>query len=121
MNELINGLLVLTHHEILKRGISLRTELAADLPRILGDRVEFQQVVLNLLLNAIEATSEMTEGPRELLLTSQTQGPDQILIAVRDSGVGIERGKEEQIFTPFVTTKAGGMGMGLPGKRCVGW
>jgi PAS domain S-box-containing protein len=119
MNELINGVLVLTHHEVLKRGVSLRTELAADLPQIMGDRVQFQQVILNLLLNAIEATSEMSEGPRELLLTSQAQRPDEILIAVRDSGVGIDPGKAEQIFNPFVTTKGGGMGMGLPISRSI--
>jgi signal transduction histidine kinase len=119
MNELINGVLVLTHHEVLKRGVSLRTDLAADLPQILGDRVQFQQVILNLLLNAIEATSEMSEGPRELLLTSQAQSPDEILIAVRDSGLGIDPGKVEQIFNPFVTTKAGGMGMGLPISRSI--
>ncbi|MCU1261724.1 MAG: hypothetical protein JWO80_4609 [Bryobacterales bacterium] len=119
MNELINGVLVLTRHEVLKRGVSLRTELAADLPWILGDRVQFQQVILNLLLNAVEATSEMTRGPREVLLTSQALGPDQVLITVRDSGVGIDSGKEEQIFSPFVTSKAGGMGMGLPISRSI--
>ena len=79
----------------------------------------YKQVILNLLLNAIEATSESSQGPRELLLKSRAQAPDQILIAVRDSGVGIDPGNEEKIFAPFVTTKTGGMGMGLPISRSI--
>ena len=117
MNEVINEVLVLTRHEVFRRGISLRTELAADLPGIAGDRVQLQQVILNLLLNAIEATGAMSEGRRELLLTSQGGAPDQIVVAVRDSGVGIDPGKEDQLFKPFFTTKAGGMGMGLSISR----
>lgn len=119
VNELINGMLALTSHEVLKRGISLRTDLAGDLVPIVGDRVQLQQVILNLLLNAIEATSESSQGPRELVLKSRAQAPDQILIAVRDSGVGIDPGNEEKIFAPFVTTKAGGMGMGLSISRSI--
>ena len=90
INDLIDEVLVLTRHEILRHGVSLRTELADHLPAIIGDPVQLQQVVLNLILNAIEATSARSEAERELLLTSKSQGPDQIVITVQDSGVGID-------------------------------
>jgi PAS domain S-box-containing protein len=117
INELIDEVLVLTRHEILRHGVSLRTELADGLPAIIGDPVQLQQVILNLILNAIEATSARSEAERELLLTSKSQGPDQIVITVQDSGVGIDPRKADQLFEPFFTTKPSGMGMGLSISR----
>jgi PAS domain S-box-containing protein len=117
INELIDEVLVLTRHEIVRHGVSLRTELADGLPAIIGDTVQLQQVILNLILNAIEATTARSEEQRELLLTSQSQGPDQIVITVQDSGVGIDPRNVDQLFEPFFTTKSSGMGMGLSISR----
>jgi two-component system sensor kinase FixL len=117
MNALIGETLTLTHHQILKHGILLRTELEAGLPAIQGDPVQLQQVILNLILNAIEATSAQSVGPWELRLSSQSHGPDEIVIAIRDSGMGIDPGNIDQLFKPFFTTKAAGMGMGLSISR----
>jgi signal transduction histidine kinase len=117
INKLIDEVLVLTRHEILRHGVSLRTQLADGLSAIIGDAVQLQQVILNLILNAIESTSARSEEQRELLLTSQSQGPDQIVITVQDSGVGIDPGNVDLIFEPFFTTKSSGMGMGLSISR----
>ncbi len=117
MNRVIDEVLTLTRHEIRRHGIQLRTELKTDLPAITGDPIQLQQVVLNLIMNAIEATSARSEGQRELLLTSESQGKDEIVIAVRDSGVGIDPRNLDQLFKPFFSTKAGGMGMGLSISR----
>ena len=113
MNELVNDVLMLTNHEIRRHSVSLRTELAPELPRVRGDSVQLRQVILNLVMNAIEATSAAPEGPRELIVLSQKQPPDAVAVAVRDSGVGIEPAHIDQIFRPFFTTKSSGMGMGL--------
>src|SRR5439155_48489 len=79
--------------------------------------VQLQQVMLNLIMNAVEATSSRSEGQRELFLTSESHGTDEIIIAVRDSGVGIDPRNLDQLFKLFFTTKAGGMGMGLSISR----
>jgi signal transduction histidine kinase len=117
MNGVIDEVLTLARHEIGRQGVQLRTELEADLPAITGDPVQLQQVMLNLIMNAVEATSARSDGERELLLTSESHRPNEIVIAVRDSGVGIDPRNLEQIFKPFFTTKAGGMGMGLSISR----
>jgi PAS domain S-box-containing protein len=113
INELVNEVLMLTNHEIRRHGVSLRTELAPALPPVRGDSVQLRQVILNLVMNAIEATSAAPGGPRELTVLSQKQPPDAVAVAVRDSGVGIESANIDQIFKPFFTTKSSGMGMGL--------
>jgi PAS domain S-box-containing protein len=117
MNGVIHEVLTLTSHEIGRHGVQLRTELEAGLPAITGDPVQLQQVMLNLIMNAIEATSARGEGERELLLTSESQRKDEILIAVRDSGVGIDPRNLDLMFKPFFTTKTSGMGMGLSISR----
>jgi signal transduction histidine kinase len=113
INELVNDVLMLTKHEIRRHSVSLRTELASELPPVRGDSVQLRQVILNLVMNAIEATSAAPEGPRELTVLSQKHAPDAVAVAVRDSGVGIEPAHIDQIFKPFFTTKSSGMGMGL--------
>ena len=118
INELIGEVIALTHHEILRKGIPLQTELATGVPPIVGDRVQLQQVILNLIMNGIEAMSSGSEGPGELLVRSHMQGPEQIvIITVRDSGVGIDRRSLDQLFHPFFTTKPAGMGLGLSISR----
>jgi signal transduction histidine kinase len=88
-------------------------ELAADVPPVLGDRVQLQQVVLNLVMNGVEAMASVADRPRELVIRSRQHESDKVLVAVQDSGIGIERENLEKIFEPFYTTKSQGMGMGL--------
>jgi hypothetical protein len=94
-------------------GISVRTQLAESLPVIQGDRVQLQQVILNLLINAIEAMSGMSEEPRELLISTRDTETDGVLVAVRDSGPGIAPESVDRLFESFYTTKPTGLGMGL--------
>jgi PAS domain S-box-containing protein len=112
INETIIETIALTRSEMKQHGILLRTELANGLPDIWGDRVQLQQVILNLIMNAIEAMSEVSEEPRELLITS-VDGPDGVTVSVRDSGPGLKPQSLDQLFDPFFTTKPAGMGMGL--------
>jgi signal transduction histidine kinase len=88
-------------------------ELAANVPPVLGDRVQLQQVILNLVMNGIEAMSDVTDRSRELLIRSVQHESDQVLVAVQDSGIGIDRENLEKVFTAFYTTKSQGMGIGL--------
>jgi signal transduction histidine kinase len=117
LNELIQEVLALTRHEILRSAVSARTELADDLPAVPGDRVGLQQVILNLVMNAIEATRMIAQGPRELVISSQRRGPDQVVIAVSDSGIGFDPNNLSRLFNAFFTTKPDGMGMGLSISR----
>jgi C4-dicarboxylate-specific signal transduction histidine kinase len=91
----------------------VRTELADSVPPVRGDRVELQQVILNLVINAVEATSALTEGPRELQIVTGRIEPDHALIAVRDTGPGLAPAVEENLFKAFHTTKPNGLGLGL--------
>jgi PAS domain S-box-containing protein len=113
LNEIISEVMTLASSEAVRNRVSVLTQLAEDLPLIHGDRVQLQQVMLNLALNAIEAMSALDEGPRELTITTAMNGPRAVLVAVRDSGPGIAPENIERLFEPFFTTKARGMGMGL--------
>ncbi|MEA3026313.1 MAG: hypothetical protein QOF91_1598 [Alphaproteobacteria bacterium] len=113
INEMILETITLTRGEIERHSILLRTELADDVPQILGDRVQLQQVILNLIVNAIEAMSESNEGPRELLIRSEIELPDGVMVTVRDSGPGLKPESLNRLFEAFYTTKPAGMGMGL--------
>jgi len=99
--------------------VALRMELAADLPPVLGDRVQLQQVILNLVMNGAEAMASVADRPRELLIRSRQHEPDKVLVAVQDSGMGIDRENVEKIFNAFYTTKSQGMGMGLAISRSI--
>ena len=92
-------------------------DLAADVPPVLGDRIQLQQVILNLVMNGIEAMDTVTDRPREMLIRSCEHESDQLLVAVQDSGIGIDRANLGKIFTAFYTTKSQGMGMGLAISR----
>jgi signal transduction histidine kinase len=97
----------------------VRTELAANLPRVVGDRVQLQQVVLNLLLNGMEAMHAVVGRPRELVITTHSEANDHIRVAVQDSGSGIDPQLGDRMFDAFHTTKRDGMGMGLSISRSI--
>jgi signal transduction histidine kinase len=117
VNELIREMIVLLRSEASRYSISIRTELAEDLPKITADRVQLQQVFMNLMLNGIDAMKE-TSGGSELAIKSETSD-DQLLISVSDTGVGLPPVQADQIFTAFFTTKDHGTGMGLPISRSI--
>jgi PAS domain S-box-containing protein len=119
INQAIEEVVHLTEHEALGKGVVLRTELAGDLPFVLGDRVQLQQVLLNLIINGVEAMSSVANGPRELLVYSRLYESNQVLVGVQDSGIGIEPENLKKIFDPFYTTKSQGMGMGLAISRSI--
>ena len=119
LNEAIQEVVGLVQSEIQKSGVTLQMELADDLPQILGNRVQLQQVILNLVMNGIEAMDTVTDRPREILIRSCEHESDQLLIAVQDSGVGIDSQNLEKIFDAFYTTKPQGMGMGLAISRSI--
>ena len=112
INEAIREVIVLTRGEALKAGVAVQMQLAEGLPLVQGDRVQVQQVLLNLILNAVEAMSSVDDASRELSI-STGRGADGILIAVRDSGPGIDPEHVERVFQSFYTTKPEGIGMGL--------
>jgi C4-dicarboxylate-specific signal transduction histidine kinase len=113
INEAILEVIALTRREMVKNGISVQTQLAEGLPLIQGDRVQLQQVVLNLVINAVEAMSALSEGPRELLISSDITEADGVSVAFRDSGPGLSAASREHVFEAFYTTKSDGLGMGL--------
>jgi PAS domain S-box-containing protein len=113
LNEAILEVIALTHGEMVKNGVSLHTQLAAGLPLVQGDRVQMRQVILNLIINAVEAMSGVSKGPRELLISSRKDASSRVLVAVQDSGPGLTAEGFDRLFDPFYTTKPEGMGMGL--------
>jgi signal transduction histidine kinase len=113
INQVIDGVVALIHREINIHSISLRLDLGASLPPVEGDRVQLQQVIVNLLMNGIQAMSAVTDRHRELRIRSREHGSDQILVAVEDSGIGIEPEHVALLFNAFFTTKPEGMGIGL--------
>ena len=112
LNEAINEIIVLGRSAIIKNGVSVQTRLSEGLFPVHGDRVQLQQVVLNLLLNAVEAMGSAEAAPRELLISSE-QDHTGVLVAVRDSGPGIDPSHLERVFDAFYTTKSSGTGIGL--------
>lgn len=113
VNGAIREVIELARGEALKNRVSVQTQLDDGLPFIAGDRVQFQQVMLNLIINAIEAMSSMGEGKRDLLISTATAVPDGVLIAVVDSGPGLPPAGPDRLFDAFYTTKPNGLGMGL--------
>ena len=113
INEEMLEVIELTRSELRSNGTSLQTQLADGLPLVQGDRIQLQQVMLNFILNAVEAMSGSSETTRQLLIRTERDGPDGVLVAVEDSGPGIKPESLDRLFDPFYTTKPGGMGMGL--------
>jgi PAS domain S-box-containing protein len=119
INETIQEVIALAAGGLGKNQVFLRTELEADLPPVLGDRIELQQVLLNLILNGCEAMSGVGWLQRELLINSRKSESDEVMVAVRDSGVGIDPPTSERLFDAFFTTKEGGLGLGLSISRTI--
>ena len=119
MNQAVREVVALAEGEVRRNGVALRTELTGDLPPILGDRVELEQVVLNLIMNAIEAMSAIGDRPRELVVRTQSGEVDQVRVTVQDSGIGLDPQSMGRIFDAFYTTKSQGMGMGLAISRSI--
>src|SRR5580765_942263 len=119
INEVIQEVVSLTHSEIQISGVVLKMNLAASLPRVSGDRIQLQQVILNLVMNGIEAMNTVTDRPREMIIRSSAHESDKVLVAVQDSGIGLDAQNLEKIFDTFYTTKSQGMGMGLAISRSI--
>jgi C4-dicarboxylate-specific signal transduction histidine kinase/ABC-type uncharacterized transport system substrate-binding protein len=119
LNQIILEMVALMEADVLSKSVELKLHLAPDLPLVLGDRVELQQVMLNLILNGIEAMSAIIGRDRELTITSSMNGGGQVLVTVQDSGVGLDPEQARRIFDPFVTTKPSGLGMGLSISRTI--
>jgi signal transduction histidine kinase len=113
INEAIREVIELTRREAVKTGVSVQMHLAESLPLINGDRVQLQQVILNLIINAVEAMGGVSDGPRELLISTGQAESGGVLVAVRDSGPGLAPATLEHLFEAFYTTKTTGLGMGL--------
>lgn len=119
LNEATREVTALSLSEIERSGVILRSELADDLPPVVGDRIQLQQVILNLLRNAVDAMRTIDDRPRELLIGTQRDGENQVRLSVKDSGVGVTPQAAERIFEAFYTTKADGMGIGLSVSRSI--
>jgi PAS domain S-box-containing protein len=119
VNETIHEVIALARSEIQRNGVALETELSEHVPVILADRIQLQQVILNLMMNAIEAMSGLNDGPRELLVRSGTDETEQVMISVQDSGPGFDPESLDRLFDAFYTTKPQGMGMGLAISRSI--
>jgi PAS domain S-box-containing protein len=113
VNDLVWEVIPLVQRQLMSHQVSLQMELAPALPTILGDRVQLQQVMINLVMNGIEAMQAVTDRPRELVIRSDHDEKQQVLVSVTDCGVGISAENADRLFNPFFTTKSGGMGMGL--------
>jgi hypothetical protein len=116
---MIQEVLAITNNEARQHQVWARAELAAALPPVEGDRVQLQQVILNLVMNGIEAMKTVTDRQRELLITSRSYGSGKVLVAVKDSGIGLDALRVERLFEAFYTTKPEGMGMGLSISRSI--
>ncbi|HEV2717679.1 MAG TPA: ATP-binding protein, partial [Terriglobales bacterium] len=118
INQIIQEVNVLLRDELTRNRVSLRADLAADLPRVSGDPIQLQQVLINLVMNGIDAMRTLTDRKRELLIKS-AKNHNEVFIQVQDSGEGLDPQQAERIFQPFFTTKPEGIGMGLSISRSI--
>jgi len=119
INDVVEEVISLIGPEAKKSGVSVESVLASELPMVLGDRVQMQQVLVNLIINAIESMSTIAEGPRTLMISSVEDEGDRVQIAVADSGAGLDPGAMQRLFEPFFSTKPRGLGMGLAISRSI--
>jgi C4-dicarboxylate-specific signal transduction histidine kinase len=119
INETILEVIALTRSELQRNRVTLQTRLSSGLPLILGDRIQLQQVLLNLIMNALEAMSDLRNGPRALLVGSEQDGSNSVFVAVRDGGPGLDPEGLDHLFEAFYTTKPDGIGMGLAISRSI--
>ena len=113
VNEIVSEAMNIVEHELLRHRVSQRMELSSDLPAVVGDRIQLQQVLLNLIINGIEAMQPITERQRELVIRSEQDEARQVQVTVMDCGIGLSAESAHRIFDAFITTKSSGMGMGL--------
>ena len=113
IDDVIGEVLALTGAELRRHGVALKTDLAAGDRPVMGDRVQLQQVLLNLIMNGVDAMSGVTGRMRELMVSSTIAEPDGVLVSVEDTGAGLDPDVAQRIFEPFFTTKSEGLGMGL--------
>ena len=113
VNEALQEVTELTRGEALKNGVAVETQFAKGLPIITGDRVQLQQVVLNLILNALQAMGAVSEGPRQVMITTRQIESNDLYVGIQDTGPGLNPETLSRLFEPFYTTKPNGMGMGL--------
>jgi signal transduction histidine kinase len=119
LNEAAREVVALSLGEVQNSGVILRTELSDDLPCVSADRVQLQQVVLNLLRNALDAMNTVDDRPKVLLITTEWEGDDSVRLSVRDTGVGFAPHAQNKLFEPFYSTKTAGMGVGLAVSRSI--
>src|SRR5262249_32457921 len=113
VNDLIPDVLTLAHGRLTGDRIAVTVELGEEIPHVLADRVQLQQVILNLIMNGVDAMSAIKDRPRGLAIRSESRKPSDVLVMVQDAGTGIGPDDMKRIFDPFFTTKSNGMGMGL--------
>jgi C4-dicarboxylate-specific signal transduction histidine kinase len=118
VNEVIREMIVLLRGEATRYSVSIQTDLAADLPQLMADRVQLQQVMLNLIMNSMDAMKDI-DGTRELVIKSQRTEDEQLMMSVSDTGVGLPPEQADQIFNAFFTTKLQGTGLGLSISRSI--
>jgi C4-dicarboxylate-specific signal transduction histidine kinase len=119
INDTIREVIALTHNELRRNGTSMRAQLADGLPPVAGDRVQLQQVMVNLIVNAVEAMSGVGDGMRELTIVSDAAHSNHVFVEVKDTGPGLDQGELDRLFQSFYTTKPDGMGMGLTISRSI--
>jgi len=119
MNHVIEQTVALAEGQASRNNVTIESDLSPDVRHVLGDNIQLQQVILNLLMNGIEAMTTVTDRPRKLAIRSESQSGGQIRVSVRDSGVGVSPDVMGRLFEPFFTTRAKGMGMGLPISRSI--
>jgi signal transduction histidine kinase len=119
MNRVIQDIVALASGDVRRNRVALRTAMGVDLPPILGDRVQLQQVLLNLIINAIEAMGGLVGRPPTLVIATRADDADQVHVSIEDSGVGLETKSLEHVFDAFYTTKDHGMGVGLSISRSI--
>jgi signal transduction histidine kinase len=119
LTEATREVIALSSSDLQRNRVILQSQLADDLPLITGDRVQLQQVILNLLVNAVEAMSEVTDRARELVVRTSREAGDHVRVTVRDTGVGVDPQSVDKVFDAFYTTKTGGMGIGLSVSRSI--
>jgi C4-dicarboxylate-specific signal transduction histidine kinase len=118
VSEVIREVLILAQREFSANGITVKTELPADIPKVLGDRIQLQQLMLNLIVNGVDAMRAIADRPRDLIIKA-AQHPEGVVIKVQDSGRGLDSVQADRIFEPFFTTKPEGIGMGLAISRSI--
>jgi|HubBroStandDraft_1064217.scaffolds.fasta_scaffold27966_2 C4-dicarboxylate-specific signal transduction histidine kinase len=119
INEIIGEVVALADRQAAGNQVSVVIELTPDLPVVVGDRIQLQQVILNLMMNGIEAMTGVSDRPRRLLIRSEMQDADQVRVSIQDGGIGVDKEVMTRLFEPFFTTRSQGIGMGLPISRSI--